>query len=680
MAIFAGMSTALKADIFVLENDLPQAHAAIGKAVIAACRTDGLKTHSLSPTDLNKEVFGKIQKDSLLILTDCGILPIESAKALDGYISGGGRLISLGGTLFSAPVTAYNGKWLAKEEYLRKHAESLDRHFVMDFSKEDLNDWTRSTTTADRRVISEITEDSSKGSCLHMSIGSIRDYELIFSPIVPEGNLQKQDADFVIFWAKGGAKTLRMSVILEELNGSSWASEIPLTTEWIPYAIAVKDFKPRGPALLQHAELYEEDGFLNTSKIRRLAFGQIRRPDSSDFSNHEFWISEIGLSPANHYDPKIWDIDFKSKELLYPDYLSYPCSDVGKITASRNQEPLIGKGPFCIPDKIRAFHPRTKSLGWKKDRTSRWIPLLEALSPTGQFRGTIAALRFDQNLEHMWAGLAIEDAQFYLHENTIRFVVNLAQRMLKGNFIWEGGSSQFTYFPEQDIRVGARAMVQNPKQKLQLKLTLSRQGDPQEILNESTETFPLRLDHSLGKAGSFQENEPYRIRVSLVTAEGVLVDQIEHDFEIWKPSQELGWITAKNGEFYLEGNLWHPFGVNYMPSSGTSRSPEDNHAFIHWFSSRAYDPDVIERDLSHIADLGMNTVGVFLYNESISSWNFIDFLRRCETHNLRVDFSFRDVMTRLDFQPAKVKELIKKNRLDINRTVFSYDIAWEYRF
>jgi len=37
-------------------------------------------------------------------------------------------------------------------------------------------------------------------------------------------------------------------------------------------------------------------------------------------------------------------------------------------------------------------------------------------------------------------------------------------------------------------------------------------------------------------------------------------------------------------------------------------------------------------------------------------------------------------MTRLDFQPAKVKELIKKNRLDINRTVFSYDIAWEYRF
>ena len=93
--------------------------------------------------------------------------------------------------------------------------------------------------------------------------------------------------------------------------------------------------------------------------------------------------------------------------------------------------------------------------------------------------------------------------------------------------------------------------------------------------------------------------------------------------------------------------------------------------FIHWFSSGAYDPDVIERDLSHIAALGMNTVGVFLYNTDISSWNFIDFLRRCETHDLRVDFSFRDVMPQLEFQASKVKELIEKNHLDINRTVFT---------
>lgn len=680
MAICASMATTSKADVFVLVNGLPQADAAIGKAVVAACRADGLTAHSLDPSDLNKDVLRRIRDDSLLILTDCGILPIESAPALDEYISGGGRLISLGGTLFSKPLTMDGGKWLTQEEYLGKHARSFCNSALMDYSKKNLKHWTRRTTTADRQVFSEIVKDSRKGLCLHMSIESIGDYELLFSTIVPEENLQKQKKDFVVFWAKGSSSTLRMSIIFEELDGSSWVSEIPLTSKWKQYAISVKDFTQRSPARFQDAALGKEDEFLDTSKIKRFACGQIRRPDCSDFANHEFWIGKIGFSKANEYEPKIWDIEFKSKELLYPGYLVYPCSDVGKITASRNQKPLIGEKRFYVPGRIQAFHPRTKSIGWGKERNHRWIPLLEAISPTGQYRGTIAALRFDRNLEHMWAGVAIEDAGFYLHKNTTGFVVDLAKRMLAGNFIWEGGSTQFTYFPEQDIGVGASAIVKNTQPDLHLDLAVAGQKGLPGIPAKSTGELPLELDSLLGKADSFQGNGPYSIRVSLVSKEGVLVDQIEHDFEIWQPSKDLGWITAQNGEFYLDGELWHPFGVNYMPSSGIARAPEDGYAFNHWFSSGAYDPDVIERDLAHIAGLGMNTVGVFLYNNTDSSWNFTDFLRRCENHDLRVDFSFRDVMTRLDFKASKVKELIEKNRLNINRTVFFYDLAWEYRF
>ncbi|MFA6186402.1 MAG: carbohydrate binding domain-containing protein [Phycisphaerae bacterium] len=674
--VFASTFTLAGADVWVLVNDLPGADAAIGKEIGNSLNDNGITAHSIMAAEFDEKFLKNIPGKSLLILTDCGILPLDSSSALDEFISKGGKLISLGGTLYRNPVIKEENNWLSQKDEQEKLSKIQSEKILMDFSNAR-QPWTRNNGTADTRVVPEIVRDSQKGRCLHISIKSINDYDLLFSPAFTDANAGKYD--YVCFWAKGGSSTIRMNILIEEKDATAWGIEIPLTKNWKRYVINVKDFTQRVPGVYQ--SIMPSDGrIFDTSKIKRCAFGQIRRSDLTDVYNHELYISKIELSNDKQYKPGIWDVKFTYRDLLYPSYLTYNCSDVGRIQVSQSQQKIMPSGRFSLPVNVRAFSPRCKSAGYKEKRSHRWIPLLEAVSSKGDYRGTIAALQFGDNFQYMWAGFAIEDAAFYKQKSIVNFVVDLTKRMLNENFIWQSGSSQFTYFPDQEIKIGVSTIINNPSQDLQLKLSVIEIATQKNIFADTTATTPLKYETSLGKAEKLKERTPYLVKTVLVKNNGEVIDQIEQIFYVWQPNKTLGWVTAQNGEFYLDGKIWRPYGVNYMPSSGIAQSPQDTFLFENWFSNEAYDPDVIERDLSHIANMGLNTVCVFIHNRELDSWNFIDFLRLCEKYNLRIDLAFRESMPKLDFQWEKAKEVIEKNRLSDNRTIFAYDLSWEYRF
>ena len=85
-----------------------------------------------------------------------------------------------------------------------------------------------------------------------------------------------------------------------------------------------------------------------------------------------------------------------------------------------------------------------------------------------------------------------------------------------------------------------------------------------------------------------------------VSDEDGQLDRLTHPMNIWKPNLRKNYITTNNGEFYspAEGKKWVPFGVNYMPSSGTGL--ENMQWFEHWLDSQAYDPEIVEADLQRI--------------------------------------------------------------------------------
>jgi hypothetical protein len=110
-----------------------------------------------------------------------------------------------------------------------------------------------------------------------------------------------------------------------------------------------------------------------------------------------------------------------------------------------------------------------------------------------------------------------------------------------------------------------------------------------------------------------------------------------------------------------------------MPSSGIGIGGE---VFEQWLDRAAYDPEIIDRDLRRIQDLGLNSVSAFVYRRALPAMNLLDFLRRARDLGLRVNLSLRPG-TPMDFRWQEMRELIEGFRLAENDTVFAYDLAWE---
>ncbi|MFZ4778273.1 MAG: hypothetical protein ACOYM3_23115, partial [Terrimicrobiaceae bacterium] len=163
-----------------------------------------------------------------------------------------------------------------------------------------------------------------------------------------------------------------------------------------------------------------------------------------------------------------------------------------------------------------------------------------------------------------------------------------------------------------------------------------------------------------------------------ITAElldgGKVIDRVESEAFLWTPKDKKEFVTVEDGDFKLNGKRWRINGVNYMPSSGIATEDAEN--FEYWLSSTAYDPEVVERDLSHIKDMGLNALSVFTYHSSLGARNLIDLLRRMDKHGLKANVSLRPG-TPMDFLWPKMKEIIETYQLKDNDTVFAYDLAWE---
>jgi hypothetical protein len=662
-------STASTAEIQVLINDLPGADADIGNQILASCTERGLSAKAISPSELDEDRLSTPSHDSLLILTDCGTLPLDAAKPLDHYLATGGRMIALGGTLFRHPIAKVEGKWLTREGCESRWAEIPLGHLVADFSSVDLEKWSRSCNESGHASRAEITQDPERGSCLHSIIKSLNGWDTFCAPPldtpIPEGH------KYTCFWAKGGPNTDRLLFEWEEQDGSRWMATVTLTQQWKRYVLSESDFH-FWESLPARASTH-----LQLSHAKKFNTGLALTHSPGLSGDHEFWISEVGTCQANALPDLDWNVAFKHRDLLYPIYHAYPCSDVGQIELSSKQALVDDLTGFTLPAQVEAFHPRPQSTTIRRERNHRWVPLLDARSPGGDFRGTVAALRFTSDLAQMWAACAITDPRFY-HQRPVQvFVAALAERMLTPCFLWEGGASKYTHFPDHFVSVGAQAIAdESARTGLAVRMEVIEEPSKKVVWSDEGEPayepdYELLLDDV-----EFAKGTDYWVTVSLLR-DGIVIDRLVHPLHIWEPDQHLGLVTIRKGDFILNGKPWFPYGVNYMPASGIAR--EEGEPFEYWLGPRGYDPEIVDRDLSRIEGMGLNMVSVFLYYGSLPAWNLPDLIRLCEKHHLRVNLSLRPG-TPLDFEWDQVKEMIETNRLATNRTLFAYDLAWEPHF
>ncbi|HNR30899.1 MAG TPA: hypothetical protein PKI11_08405, partial [Candidatus Hydrogenedentes bacterium] len=344
----------------------------------------------------------------------------------------------------------------------------------------------------------------------------------------------------------------------------------------------------------------------------------------------------------------------------------------------------MATGLLPMPERLLASHPRPKAGGFDKGRAWRWAPLLETRTAEGAWRGNPATLLVHADGPYkggVWASFAIDDPEWYATREVRDRLAELLRRMRDGVFLMDAGANFHTYFEEQPLTLGMRVFnaSSEPRNGLTGRVRLlDRNTGDETVLREFAIAVPAGASVRVAEDAQIAAwpEGGFTAYVELTDGDTIL-DQTQHDVYVWRPNPQPAYITVQDGDFMLKGKRWRAHGVNYMPSSGIGI--EDGPYFEQWLGARAYDPEIIDRDLRHILDLGMNSVSVFIYHESLGAQNLLDLLRQCEAFGLKVNLSLRPG-TPLDFEWDKMRELIEYYRIREHDCVFALDLAWEPMF
>ncbi len=396
-------------------------------------------------------------------------------------------------------------------------------------------------------------------------------------------------------------------------------------------------------------------------------------------------------------------------ETLCPAYKFYPIHGAVRVDVAPGQAVIRPpRERIQAPAAMISSYARPSSTGFAKGRPWRWVSLLRAGDAhSDAWRGSPGTLLLyppgaAPHAGGAWAAFTPATADFYRQPAMRRVLTQTARRLHDGLFLLEGGAEFYTYFPGQSVRLGtrvanlcaARESAAGQARRGRVAITI-QSSDGRKVLRRS---WPVVLNRGGTVVHEFTWNPPgnwpaagYTI-ITELSEHGRVVDSLEHRLHVWTPPAHPNWVTIRpDGHFYLNGRLWRINGVNYMPSSGPAvEGALFGTIFLGWLNRPGYDPEVIERDLGHIQNIGLNAVSVRCSSYDMDSQNLLDLLRRCREHQLRVKLSLQPGVSywlngRSWEQGENLawhvfKEIIDHYRLAENDTVFTYEIDWEPSF
>ncbi len=670
-----------KGNVALLAGDWPGQDRAVIDAVatglagkgFAVTRLDGQAF--LNPFVVTRERF------DLLVVTGAGGLPAESAGTLNRYLQDQGNLMALGTPMFSDPVRRVGKRWMTTSQIRAKLGKTPTAKMLFDFEGGDLKTWSRSSNAPAVPITYTIGKEGASKSrrAMHVKISNMSGWETLYSPTLPQGAVPAKHV-LTCFWARGGPKTDRLAVEWNERDGSRWIGTITLTPKWQYYVLRPSSFaywrdspsKGRGKP---------GDRF-NPANAGRIGFGLAFTHTGHLGGSHAFWIDQVGMAPSSLGEiPEPNPPEFPRTDLLWPSYKYYRASDVGRIRPNPMQVLIeTDKAGLSLPKVLRCPHQRPQGTGFNKGRRWRMITVAEAISPSGDFRGpalSVIVNRPQSRRANAWAAVGTDAAAFLKAPATVSALASVAERIIDGAFLLEGGSEFYTYFQGESVRLGAQVVNVRRDSEQEVSVRIRVVAGTAEVFGQAFAGTvraggpPTVFECTWGP--DRLNPEGYTVIVEL-TRNGKVVDRVRHELGVWQPKAKPQFVTARDGNFYLGSKIWVPFGVNHMPSSGIGM--EDGGYFEQYLGKRAYDPEIFDRELGRIKALGMNMVSEFLYHRSHGGRNLLDLLRRCDKHGLKVNLSLRPG-TPMDFRWTEMRQMITENRLSENDTVFAYDLAWE---
>lgn len=670
-----------RTQIAVFRDESFGLNGSVTKLIAQALDTAGMKVEFIDSYCLSKKERFNRDKFSLLVYAGGKTYPASALGNIQTFLESGGNMIVLGGPPFSEPAWKKGDMWVTHEGLKQILKEEKPSNLLFGFENpSEAAGWSRGTdNTGSPSNIQLGDYGSGKGKSLLFDISNLTGWDTWAHEVrgIPEGH------GFFCFFAKGDEKTQQIAIELNEKDGSRWIATVNISPDWAYYVLTPIDFK------YWHDNPSKGRGgsgdVVKLQNVHTLSIGLSFSHTSVGGGAHKFWIDEISTAPG----PIVKGDSELVLDGLTPEYKVFPVRNIDRVAVSPNQ--IFLKAVNCpTPQDIFSCSPRPQGTGFLKERLMRFVPLIETYGVDGKRSGYLAwmfingcYIKSNQWAGSTWACFGTNDPSFYKDPAIIDSIVDLARKMVEGIYLYEGGAQHYAYFhDEESVRLGATVAC-FPKNGasgfppgLSVRITVKAANGEDVAFQKE---FDLDTDYKTvatsWETGGFTSDK-YAVTTELLK-EGKTIDILSHELNIWrpKPSQERHYMTVKDGEFYLDGKRWYAHGVNYMPSSGIAT--EDNEYFEYWLDPRAYDPLVIEEDLSRIEDMGMNMVSVFIYHRSIGSMNLLDLLMRCEKHHLLVNLSLRPNADPLFFSEEEVREIITTYHLWENDNVFAYDLAWE---
>jgi hypothetical protein len=654
----------------VVVRDVLSGDRAVETQLSDAVAAAGYEVASVTVDELQDRL--RENRPALLVIPDGHHLPVSTVPAVTAYLSGGGHLVACGVPLWDGLVARANGKWLTRADYDLTVGQTKPQNVLFDWAKEDLVYWRRSTNAREPAPLVATEAGPDGARVLHVTVPRLTGWETL------SRRVEHAFADghqLTCFRAKGSAETTQLSVEWEEKDGARWVATVNLTQEWKDYALSPETFHPWQPPKGRGGP----GDHLRVENVANFVVGLALSHTNVPVGKHDYWISSVGTA-AHPYGQGVRAAEVPALETVSPYFAVYPITTDVVLSTPKD---LAIAAPVSIngSSNLAAIQPRPSGAGFDKGRDWRYQVLLEARSSDGDYRGAVATLLVNDNKTHghgVWAAFTPTDPAFYAQPAVRQLVTDVAAAVRRGVFLKEGGSDHYTVFEDQPVRLGARVVTAptisggNYAYKVTVAAPDARTPDYARQMH-----LPVRPDTVDGASETWRPRKwpdgGYVVTTELLEDEKV-IDRLRHEVHAWRPSPEPSFIKARDGAFYLAGEPWKAHGVNYMPSSGIGVT--DNELFEHWTSARAYDPEVIDRDLRRVQAMGLNAVSVFMYAEDAGGLNMLDFLRRCRDLGLHVNLSLRPG-TPMRFEWEKVRGMIESHRLAQNDTVFAYDLAWE---
>ena len=662
----------------VFYDRLPGREETFAREMATEVTAAGYVTEIIGLSTLTNTEALRADKFDLLVLPDARTLPASSVAAIENYLKQGGDLLALGLPAWDKPLFEVNGRWLSRASFDETLASLRPEKVIVDFASTDLSQWRRTSDNLANPARHETVADSG-GRALHVTMEKLTGWETYQSPRLTNAFAVGQS--LTCFRARGTAHTKQLALEWTERDGSRWIATVDLTREWKSYALPPEAFKAWQPP---SARTGKGNGF-NPANAAQFVVGLAHTHTAIEGVEQEYWFADLGTAANPFGDAKLPD-EFNAPHLesVSPGYQFFPITTRSVVRPSntisgRGREPLTTDRSFI---GLNGIHPRPSGVGFKQDRQYRWEALLTAYdTATDDHRGAVAAVLVHAKPPYrggVWAAFAPAEAEFYRQPVVRACLDETLRRIRRGVFLIEGGAEIFTRFPKQKLEFGMKVANFGRDSVTNLLARLSFVGDiPDGWFGGFQTNWTLAAGHieSVGISSVFPVTGDWYVQSWLAFTNQTIetLDYLRHEIREWTPSPGPEFVAARDGGMWLEGKPWKANGVNYMPSSGIGLANWQH--FEHWLGRGAYDPEIIERDLQRIKAMNLNAVSVFIYRESLETQHLLDFLRRCEAHDIRVNLSLRPG-TPLDFRWNEMRELIEHYRLAENDTVFAYDLAW----